>query len=43
MKLKKESLTSSINMYEIELRILEIVILIIFLKHCYDFLLYSFH
>lgn len=29
-------------LYELEVRILEIVVLIIFLKHCYDFLLYSF-
>jgi hypothetical protein len=31
------------KMFEIEKRILEIVILIVFLKHCYDFILYSIH
>lgn len=35
--------TPEINIYQVELRIFEIVILIVFLKHCYDFLLYSFH
>lgn len=43
MKLSKKSLTHCVSMYEIELQILKIVILIIFLKHSYDFLLYSIH
>lgn len=39
----KKHLTHCTSMIEIEKLIVEIVVLIIFLKHSYDFLLYSIH
>lgn len=41
MKLQKESLTSGIG--KIEFIVLKIVIFVLFLKECYDFLVFSFH
>jgi len=43
MSFLKKSLTFSANMHEIELIVIKIVMFVLFLKKCIDFLLFSFH